>query len=82
MFGFEKEKTALFEFDIEKNIKQNPNEAQKILQKIKQKTIEIRSALQNKHVLSSKDVERLEMVLNGYAAMEKVLSKLNQSKRG
>jgi hypothetical protein len=81
MFGLEKKRTPLPEFDLEKEIKQNPSKAQEILKKAEKKELDIKAHLRTKCFNSSaKENDNLNALMHGYAAMKKVLDLLVNKK--
>jgi len=77
MFGLEKKpKSPLFEFDLEKEIRQDPSKLAKLLKDVEEKIGEL------KHMLragaSSKDYDDLGAMLHGYTALQRVLTRLKK----
>lgn len=70
MYGLEKDKKKKFDFDLEADIKQNPEKRKELLDKIKQNIIEI------KNDLKKEKKEELAILLNAYTSLEKVVSKI------
>ncbi len=78
MYGLEKGKRALFEFDLEKELKADPNKASQIVKKIESKVQEVKNLL--KAGGSQKELDELGAVLQGYTALQRVLSRLSNKK--
>lgn len=75
MFGLEKKTPEKFAFDLEKNLKGNPKQKTEMLAKIAAHIQEIKQHL--REGANEKDFERLGILLNGYTALQKVLTKIN-----
>ncbi len=74
MFGLNKEKTPeRFAFDLEKEIKSNPNRNQEIQAKIEGRVIELKNSLREGQ--KDQDFDQLGVLLHGYTALQKVLKK-------
>jgi transcription termination factor NusB len=78
MYGLEKEKKAPFEFDLEIELRKDPSRAQKLLKMIEEKMQEIKNTLRAGS--SSKDFDDLGILLQGYAALQKVLKRISTKK--
>jgi hypothetical protein len=78
MFGLEKKGRALFEFDLEKDCKSNPAKVREILKTVSDRTQELKNALRQGS--SSEDFDKLGILLHGYAALQKVLTKVANKK--
>ena len=79
MFGLEKNKTrALFEFDLEKELKADKNKTQKMLQHVESKIQELKGVL--RQGASSKEFDDCGILLHGYAALQRVLNRLGRKK--
>ena len=78
MFGLEKKGKALFEFDLEKELKSNPPKIRELLKKIEENTQEIKNTL--RQGAGSEDFDNLGVLLHGYAALHKVLTKVSNKK--
>lgn len=75
MFGLEKEPSKKFAFDLEKNLKSHPHQKQELMVKVTEKIHEIKHML--REGTNEKDFEKLGLLLNGYTALQKVLTKIN-----
>lgn len=75
MYGLEKEKKKgeRFAFDLEKEIKEKPSRGKEILEKVEKRVQEMKKLL--REGANEKDFDRLGVLLNGYAALQKVLKK-------
>jgi len=78
MFGLEKKGKALFEFDLEKELKSNPSKAKDLLKSIENQIQEIKNTL--RQGTESEDFDKFGILLHGYAALQKVLTKLANKK--
>ncbi|PIS02084.1 MAG: needle chaperone SctE [Chlamydiae bacterium CG10_big_fil_rev_8_21_14_0_10_42_34] len=74
MFGLEKEPGKKFDFDLEKEIKENPAHGKKILEKVEKRIHELKTNL--REGANDKDFDKLGILLHGYAALQKVLRKV------
>lgn len=75
MFGLEKGKgRALLEFDLEKELKADPAKAKKTLGEIQGKIAEIKALLRAGS--ESEDFEQLGVILHGYTALQRVLTRV------
>jgi hypothetical protein len=78
MFGLEKKGKALFEFDLEKDLKSNPAKIKEMLQTIENKIQEIKNTL--RQGAESENFDKLGILLHGYAALQKVLTRIANKK--
>lgn len=78
MFGLEKKGRALFEFDLEKDLKSNPSQAKVLLEVCEERIQEIKNIL--RQGTESSDYDHYGILLHGYAALQKVLTKLANKK--
>jgi hypothetical protein len=78
MFGLEKKGKGLFEFDLEKDLKANPSKAKEMLKTIETRIGEIKNSL--RQGAGSEDFDKLGVLLHGYAALQKVLTKIANKK--
>ncbi len=78
MFGLEKKGRALFEFDLEKDLKGNPAKVKELLKKVENRIQEIKNTL--RQGAGSEDFDKLGILLHGYAALQKVLTKVANKK--
>jgi hypothetical protein len=78
MFGLEKKGKALFEFDLEKDLKSNPAKVKEMLQTIENKIQEIKNTL--RQGAESENFDKLGILLHGYAALQKVLTRIANKK--
>lgn len=76
MFGLEKNKKPLFEFDLEKEIHQDPTKAQKLLKEVETKIQELKNLL--RQGTSSKDYDNYGALLHGYSALQRVLNRMSK----
>jgi len=78
MFGLEKKGKALFEFDLEKELKENPSKAKEVLKTVEKRITDIKNTL--RQGAGSEDFDKLGVLLHGYAALLKVLTKIANKK--
>jgi hypothetical protein len=78
MFGLEKKGKALFEFDLEKELKSNPSKAKELIKTVESQIQEIKNIL--RQGTESEDFDKFGMLLHGYAALQKILTKLSFKK--
>jgi len=78
MFGLEKKGRALFEFDLEKELKSNPSKAKEVLKTVEQRINDIKNTL--RQGAAAEDFDKLGILLHGYAALQKVLTKVSNKK--
>lgn len=74
MYGLEKKPGERFEFDLEKEIKKDPIQGKKILEKAEHRMQEIKKLL--REGANEKDFDKLGILLHGYSALQKVLKKV------
>jgi hypothetical protein len=78
MYGLEKKERALFEFDLEKELKGNSSKAKELLKTVEHRIHEIKNSL--RQGAGSEDFDKLGILLHGYAALQKVLTKVANKK--
>lgn len=78
MFGLEKKGRVLFEFDLEKELKSNPSKAKELLKKVESQIQEIKNTL--RQGTESEDFDKFGILLHGYAALQKILTKVANKK--
>ncbi len=78
MYGLEKKDKALFEFDLEKDLKSNPSKIKELLKTIEERIQKIKTSLRGG--ASSEGFDQLGVLLNGYAALQKVLTRIANKK--
>ncbi len=78
MFGLEKKGRALFEFDLEKDLKGHPAKVKELLKTVENRIQEIKNTL--RQGAGSEDFDKLGILLHGYAALQKVLTKVANKK--
>lgn len=78
MYGLEKKGRALFEFDLEKDLKTHPSKAKDLLKAVENRIQEIKNTL--RQGTGSEDFDKLGILLHGYAALQKVLTKVANKK--
>ena len=78
MYGLEKKHVKVFEFDLEKDLKKDPNKVRELLKNTEAKIHEIKSQLREGR--KGPDLDNLGVLLHGYTALQKVLNRLANSK--
>lgn len=75
MYGMEKEKKGRkFDFDLEKEIKEDPARGKEILAKVEKRILDIKKKLREGQ--NEKEFDRFGVLLQGYVALQKVLKKV------
>lgn len=77
MFGLEKSPREKFDFDLEIDLKDNPQKTKELLNKIDSTTKKIKQKLKSGG--SKEDLNKLGVMLEGYTALLKVLKKIQKS---
>lgn len=78
MYGLEKKGRALFEFDLEKELKANPTKVKELLKTVEEKITEIKTTL--RQGTASSEFDHFGVLLHGYAALQKVLTRIANKK--
>ncbi len=78
MFGLEKKGRALFDFDLEKDLQAHPSKAKDLLKAVEHRIQEIKNTL--RQGTGSEDFDKFGILLHGYAALQKVLTKVANKK--
>ncbi len=79
MLRKEQPKTLAFEYDLEKELKQNPNKAKEILKTVESHVMDIKNILRKG--TPSQEFDQYGILLHGYSALQKVLARVvNKSK--
>ena len=78
MFGLEKKEKKLFEFDLEIDLKKDSEKKKKLLQEIVTHTQSLKGAL--RLGAATEDFDKLGILLHGYAALQKVVNRINVKK--
>lgn len=76
MYGMEKKPGQKFDFDLEKELKENPARGKEVLAKVEKRILEIKKKLREGQ--NEKDFDRFGTLLHGYTALQKVLKKLTK----
>lgn len=76
MYGLEKEKKQLFQFDLEVDIKKSPKRAKELLEKTNNRCNDIKKQL--KEGGNKKNIENLGALLHGYTSLIKVINKIEK----
>lgn len=78
MYGLEKTPKAMFEFDLEKDLKKDPNKARELSKNAEAKIQEIKNQL--REGTKGPDLDNLGVLLHGYTALQKVLNRIANKK--
>ena len=76
MFGLEKKEHEKFSFDLEKEIKANPAQGKKYIEKAEARMLEIKKQL--REGAGEKQFDELDILLHGYGALQKTLKKIGK----
>ena len=75
MFGLEKEeKKKKFDFDLEEEIKKDPNRGKDLLQKAEKRIEELKKKL--REGTQEEEYEQLGILLHAYSALKRVLKRM------
>lgn len=75
MYGLEKEPNRKkFDFDLEKDLKKNPQRSKEIVDDAEKHVQELKKLLREGH--NEKDFKELGELLHGYVALQKVIRKV------
>jgi hypothetical protein len=78
MYGLEKKERALFEFDLEKDLKKDPSKAKELLKTVEGRIQGIKTSLRGG--TNSEGFDQLGVLLQAYVALQKVLTKVANKK--
>lgn len=78
MYGLEQKGKALFEFDLEKDLKANPAKAKELLKTCEGNIQEVKNIL--RQGTASAEYDQFGVLLHGYAALQKVLTRIANKK--
>ena len=78
MYGLEKTPKAMFEFDLEKDLKKDPSKARELSKSAEGKIQEIKNQL--REGIKGPDLDNLGVLLHGYTALQKVLNRIANKK--
>ena len=78
MFGLEKKGKELFEFDLEKQLKETPTKLKEVQKKVEDQIASVKGHL--RQGANSAEFDQLGILLHGYAALQKVLTRLAKKK--
>lgn len=78
MYGLEKKPKHVFEFDLEKDLKKDPTKTRELLKTTEKKIHEIKTQL--REGAKGPELDQLGVLLHGYTALQKVLSRLANKK--
>jgi hypothetical protein len=76
MFGLEKKPKARFEFDLEKDLKSDPQKLTALIKTVDGKVNDIKQILRQGG--SSASFDQFGILLHGYAALQRVLNRMNK----
>jgi len=76
MFGMEKKPNEPFAFDLEEDMKKDPATAKALLKEVDERTNELKNLL--RQGAETEDFDDYEVLLHGYAALQKVLKKVTE----
>ena len=78
MYGLEKKPKHVFEFDLEKDLKKDPSKVRELLKTTETKIQNIKTQL--REGAKGPELDQLGVLLHGYTALQKVLSRLEKKK--
>ncbi len=78
MYGLEKKPKHVFEFDLEKDLKKDPSKVRELLKSTEAKIQEIKKQL--REGAKGPELDQLGVLMHGYTALQKVLSRLANKK--
>lgn len=78
MYGLEKKPKAVFEMDLEKDLKRDPHKVKELQKATEAKIQEIKALLREGS--KGADFDNLGVLLHGYTALQKTLNKLANKK--
>ena len=78
MYGLEKKPKHVFEFDLEKDLKKDPHKVRQLLKTTEEKINGIK--IQLREGAKGPELDQLGVLLHGYSALHKVLSRLINNK--
>ena len=78
MYGLEKKPKHAFEFDLEKDLKKDPNKARELLKTAEDKIQKIKAEL--REGAKGPELDQLGALMHGYTALQKVLSRITNKK--
>lgn len=76
MFGMEKKPKARFEFDLEKDLKEDAHKLNELTKSIEGKVQEVKQLLRQGG--TSESFDQLGILLHGYAALQRVLNRMKK----
>ena len=78
MYGLEKNPKPIFEMDLEKDIKKNPQKVQELTKNAEKRIQEIKEQLRGGQ--ASSEFDSLGALLHGYTALLKIVNRLAHKK--
>lgn len=79
MFGLEKKERALFEFDLEKELRADSAKTQGLLKTVEERIQEVKNIL--RQGTEAEDFDKFGVLLHGYAALQRVLTRIANKKK-
>jgi hypothetical protein len=80
MFGLEEKEKELFEFDLEQELKKNPDKKAELSKEAECAVEEIKSLLRTG--IDTNDFDDYGVLLHGYSALLKTLTRISPAKKG
>ena len=78
MFGLEKKEKALFQFDLEKELKSDAHKKTELLKEVEETINSIKCLI--RQGASNQDFENYGVLLHGYTALQKIVKKFQPNK--
>lgn len=78
MFGLEKKERDLFEFDLEKELRETPTKLRELQKNTEEKIATVKGFL--RQGAGSSEFDDLGVLLHGFSALQKVLNRLAKNK--
>ncbi len=78
MFGLEKKERSLFEFDLEKELRLHPSKTRELLKLTESLIQDVKTAM--RQGASTQDFDRYGILLNGFAGLQRVLTRIANKK--
>lgn len=76
MFGLEKKPKERFQFDLEKDLKSDPNKLGELIKTVENRIQEVKQLLRQGS--GSESFDQLGILLHGYAALQRVLNRMGK----
>ncbi len=78
MFGLEKKPKGPVQFDLEIELKEHPEKAQKLSKEVDERIAKLKNLL--RQGAETEDFDEYGVLLHGYASLQRVLKRLTQKK--